>query len=145
LRAVRRDVLPELQLSATGMEFASEMVIKAGKRRLRVEEVPIGYRVRIDPTLEDQTPITATGAVTFAALGLDMAASPDRGGRHAPCDAAPSCRKSRVEVGRRAGCAPSHSCCRLHRRGPREPNPACPFARCDSDGMRPRAARPSTT
>jgi glycosyltransferase involved in cell wall biosynthesis len=47
LRAVRRDVLPELQLSATGMEFASEMVIKAGKRRLRVEEVPIGYRVRI--------------------------------------------------------------------------------------------------
>jgi glycosyltransferase involved in cell wall biosynthesis len=47
LRAVTRDVLPELQLSATGMEFASEMVIKAGKRRLRVEEVPIGYRVRI--------------------------------------------------------------------------------------------------
>ena len=36
-----------LQLSATGMEFASEMVIKAGKRRLRIEEVPIGYRVRI--------------------------------------------------------------------------------------------------
>jgi len=47
LRAVRRDVLPELQLSATGMEFASEMVIKAGKRRLRIDEVPIGYRVRI--------------------------------------------------------------------------------------------------
>ncbi len=47
LRAVRREVLPDLQLSATGMEFASEMVIKAGKRRLRVDEVPIGYRVRI--------------------------------------------------------------------------------------------------
>jgi hypothetical protein len=29
------------------MEFASEMVIKAGKRRLRIEEVPIDYRVRI--------------------------------------------------------------------------------------------------
>ena len=47
LRAVRRDVLGELRLSATGMEFASEMVIKAGKRRLRLEEIPIDYRVRI--------------------------------------------------------------------------------------------------
>jgi glycosyltransferase involved in cell wall biosynthesis len=47
LRAIRRDVLPSLKLSATGMEFASEMVIKAGKRRLRVEEIPIDYRPRI--------------------------------------------------------------------------------------------------
>src|SRR5579862_517301 len=47
LRALRREVIPRLQLSATGMEFASEMVIKAGKRRMRIEEVPIGYRVRI--------------------------------------------------------------------------------------------------
>jgi len=47
LRAIRRDVLPRLKLSATGMEFASEMVIKAGKRRLRVEEIPIDYHPRI--------------------------------------------------------------------------------------------------
>jgi hypothetical protein len=47
LRALRRDVLPALGLAATGMEFASEMVIKAGKRRLRVEELPIDYRPRI--------------------------------------------------------------------------------------------------
>jgi hypothetical protein len=47
LRAVRRDALDQLKLSATGMEFASEMVIKAGKRRLRVEEIPIEYRPRI--------------------------------------------------------------------------------------------------
>jgi glycosyltransferase involved in cell wall biosynthesis len=47
LRALRRDVLPDLKLSATGMEFASEMVIKAGKRQLRVEEVPIEYRPRV--------------------------------------------------------------------------------------------------
>jgi hypothetical protein len=47
LRAIRRDVLPSLKLSATGMEFASEMVIKAGKRRLRVEEIPIDYHPRI--------------------------------------------------------------------------------------------------
>ena len=47
LRAVRREALDTLKLSATGMEFASEMVIKAGKRRLRVDEVPIDYRPRI--------------------------------------------------------------------------------------------------
>jgi hypothetical protein len=47
LRAVRRDVVPQLKLSATGMEFASEMVIKAGKRRLRIEEIPIDYRPRL--------------------------------------------------------------------------------------------------
>jgi glycosyltransferase involved in cell wall biosynthesis len=47
LRAVRRDALPRLKLSATGMEFASEMVIKAAKRGLRIEEVPIVYHPRI--------------------------------------------------------------------------------------------------
>lgn len=47
LRALRRDALPKLNLSATGMEFASEMVIKAGKRHLRIDEVPIDYRPRI--------------------------------------------------------------------------------------------------
>ncbi len=47
LRALRRDALPALKLSATGMEFASEMVIKAGKRRLRIEEIPIDYHPRI--------------------------------------------------------------------------------------------------
>lgn len=47
LRAVRRDVLPVLKLSATGMEFASEMVIKAAKQGLRIEEVPIVYHPRV--------------------------------------------------------------------------------------------------
>jgi Glycosyl transferase family 2 len=47
LRAVRRDALATLKLQATGMEFASEMVIKAGKQRLRVEEIPIDYRPRV--------------------------------------------------------------------------------------------------
>lgn len=47
LRAARRDSLDLLKLQATGMEFASEMVIKAGKRRLRIDEVPIDYRPRI--------------------------------------------------------------------------------------------------
>ncbi len=47
LRAVRRDAVPELKLSATGMEFASEMVIKAAKRNLAIEEIPITYSPRI--------------------------------------------------------------------------------------------------
>ena len=47
LRAIRRDVIPQLELSATGMEFASEMVIKAGKRNIRIDEIPIDYHPRI--------------------------------------------------------------------------------------------------
>ena len=47
LRALRRDSLPRLGLSTTGMEFASEMVIKAAKRGLRIEEIPIEYRPRV--------------------------------------------------------------------------------------------------
>lgn len=43
MRAVRRDALPVLDLQATGMEFASEMVFKALRRGLRVSEVPIDY------------------------------------------------------------------------------------------------------
>jgi len=46
LRAVRRDALPLLDLRTTGMEFASEMVLKAAKRRVPIAETPIDYRVR---------------------------------------------------------------------------------------------------
>ena len=35
MRALRRDVLPRLDLRTTGMEFASEMVIRASKEKLR--------------------------------------------------------------------------------------------------------------
>src|SRR5438552_147992 len=59
LRAVRRDVVPALKLSATGMEFASEMVIKAGKRRLRIEEIPIDYRRRIAVRRHPRPPLGA--------------------------------------------------------------------------------------
>ena len=47
LRAIRRSVVPRLHLHATGMEFASEMILKAAKRGLVVGEVPIDYRPRI--------------------------------------------------------------------------------------------------
>jgi glycosyltransferase involved in cell wall biosynthesis len=47
LRAVRRSAVDRLELESTGMEFASEMILKAAKRGLRVGEVPIEYRPRI--------------------------------------------------------------------------------------------------
>lgn len=46
MRAVRRDVLPRLDLRTTGMEFASEMVIRAGKEELDIREFPIQYHPR---------------------------------------------------------------------------------------------------
>ena len=41
LRALTKDAFHKLDLRTTGMEFASEMVIKASLRGLRIEEVPI--------------------------------------------------------------------------------------------------------
>jgi hypothetical protein len=46
MRALRRDVLERLDLRTTGMEFASEMVIRASKEKLRIAEFPIEYRPR---------------------------------------------------------------------------------------------------
>jgi glycosyltransferase involved in cell wall biosynthesis len=46
MRAVRRDVLPRLDLRTTGMEFASEMVIRASKEQLDIREFPIEYHPR---------------------------------------------------------------------------------------------------
>jgi glycosyltransferase involved in cell wall biosynthesis len=46
MRALRREVLPRLDLRTTGMEFASEMVIRASKERLRIAEFPIEYHPR---------------------------------------------------------------------------------------------------
>jgi glycosyltransferase involved in cell wall biosynthesis len=46
MRAVRRDVLPQLDLRTTGMEFASEMVIRASKEKLDIREFPIHYHPR---------------------------------------------------------------------------------------------------
>jgi glycosyltransferase involved in cell wall biosynthesis len=46
MRALRRDVLPALDLRTTGMEFASEMVIRASKAGLAIREFPIEYHPR---------------------------------------------------------------------------------------------------
>lgn len=41
LRGFRRDLIPKLDLRCEGMEFATEMLIKASLRGARIEEVPI--------------------------------------------------------------------------------------------------------
>jgi glycosyltransferase involved in cell wall biosynthesis len=46
MRALRRDVLPRLDLRTTGMEFASEMVIRAAKEGLDIRQFPIEYHPR---------------------------------------------------------------------------------------------------
>ena len=46
MRALRTDVLPTLDLRTTGMEFASEMVIRAAKEKLAIAEVDIEYHPR---------------------------------------------------------------------------------------------------
>ena len=46
MRAVRRSKLERLDLRAPGMEFASEMVIRAAKRGLDIRQFPIEYRPR---------------------------------------------------------------------------------------------------
>lgn len=46
-RAISGEALEKLELKADGMEFASEMLIEASRKRLRIKEVPITYRRRI--------------------------------------------------------------------------------------------------
>jgi glycosyltransferase involved in cell wall biosynthesis len=46
MRAFRRDRLELLRLRTTGMEFASEMVVRAAKERLEIREISIEYHPR---------------------------------------------------------------------------------------------------
>jgi hypothetical protein len=46
MRAIRRERLPELGLRTTGMEFASEMVIRASQEDLTIRQFPIEYHPR---------------------------------------------------------------------------------------------------
>ena len=52
LRAIRKEAFLKLGLSGFGMEFASEMVIKAALKRLRIAETP----VKLLPDLRDRPP-----------------------------------------------------------------------------------------
>jgi hypothetical protein len=46
-RAMRRSTLEALELRSTGMELASEMLVRAGQTGSRIVELPTGYRARI--------------------------------------------------------------------------------------------------
>jgi len=52
LRAIRKEAFERLGLSGTGMEFASEMVIKAALLKLRIAEVP----ATLSPDLRERAP-----------------------------------------------------------------------------------------
>ena len=52
LRAIRKQTLVDLQLSGSGMEFASEMVIKAALKGVRIAETP----AKLLPDLRDRPP-----------------------------------------------------------------------------------------
>ena len=78
MRALRRDVLPVLNLRTVGMEFASEMVIRATREHLDVREIPIALHPRVgdfealalprrlatpspDPRLQPDVPVHRAG------------------------------------------------------------------------------------
>jgi hypothetical protein len=46
MRVVSRDALDRMELTTMGMEFASEMIMKAGATGLTIDEVPITYHER---------------------------------------------------------------------------------------------------
>jgi glycosyltransferase involved in cell wall biosynthesis len=52
LRAFRRDMLPKLGLQSEGMEFASEMVVKATLGQMKISEVP----TTLSPALRSRAP-----------------------------------------------------------------------------------------
>jgi len=47
MRALTNQSLKKLNLQTTGMEFASEMIIKALKNNLKIKQLPISYKKRI--------------------------------------------------------------------------------------------------
>ncbi len=46
-RAIKKEALEKLNLQTTGMEFASEMIVKAIKHNLKIKEIPINYYPRV--------------------------------------------------------------------------------------------------
>jgi len=50
MRAISKKALERLSLKTTGMEFASEMIIQALKKKLKIKELPINYYKRKGPS-----------------------------------------------------------------------------------------------
>ncbi len=47
IRAISRTAYDQLRLHTEGMEFASEFVLEAHRKKLRIEELPVNYRTRL--------------------------------------------------------------------------------------------------
>ena len=85
-RAITRDALSKLNLSTGGMEFASEMLIRASEKGLSIVEVPVTYYPRQSPSkmhsfadgwrhmrfvlLMRPVPFLALPGVLFGGIGL---------------------------------------------------------------------------
>ena len=50
MRAITKEAYEKLDIKSEGMEFASEMVIEAARKRLKIIEVPISYYSRSTPS-----------------------------------------------------------------------------------------------
>jgi len=50
MRALTKKAFRKMKLKTLGMEFASEMLVRAAQENLRITEVPISYRRRVTPT-----------------------------------------------------------------------------------------------
>jgi len=46
MRAITKEALQKMNLQTTGMEFATEMIVEAARRDLRITEIPIEYKPR---------------------------------------------------------------------------------------------------
>ncbi len=50
MRAIKREAYDKLNLKSEGMEFASEMIIEAARKNLKITEIPITYYPRKTPS-----------------------------------------------------------------------------------------------
>ena len=73
LRAFTREAFERMDLRCEGMEFASEIVIKAGQGRLRVSEVPIEYHPRVGETKLPHVPRRVAPPALHAAPRPELA------------------------------------------------------------------------
>jgi hypothetical protein len=74
-RAMRRQALLDLGLQTTGMEYASEMLIVAGRSGWRILEVPTGYRARVGQSKLDAFRDAWRHLRTILLLAPDLAAT----------------------------------------------------------------------
>ena len=72
---MRTDVLRSLELESTGFELCPEITAKLGRRRVRIEEVPIHYSAR---SVAQGKKIRWTDGVKALSTLLHYRLTPDR-------------------------------------------------------------------